>query len=465
MDETLMASVPIEQRPRRKTSARPPGPPNYFRISAGIAASKDYVGYFTMCAERYGDVSFNNFLGLPTVFINHPELIESVLVTNYHKFRKSRDYQSLRLVLGNGLLTSEGDFWKRQRKLAQPAFHRERIAGYSKVMLQSTAAMLQSWHGGETRDIHQDLMRLTLEIVARCLFQADVSHVAGLTGEALDAAMRAHILRAKTGFYLPHWWPHPVLIRYRRKVAQLSAVIEDMVNQRRQSDESSDLLGMLLGARDEDGRAMDARQIRDEVMTLFLAGHETTANALSWMFYLLDRNPAADAALHRELDEVLGGRAPQMQDIPNLPYTAMVIKEAMRMYPPVWGMGRESNEPFELGGYRFEKDTYILISQYITHRDARFFPEPERFRPERWGEEESGKIPRFAYFPFGAGPRVCIGAAFANVEITLLLAAIAQQYRLRLDPAQKVAMLPSITLRPKYGMRMCLEPRGSRALA
>jgi cytochrome P450 len=451
-----MATAPLE---RTSHFARPPGPVNHFKVSAALAASKDYIAFFTGCARRYGDITFNDFLGLPTVFINHPELIESVLVTNYHKFRKSRDYQSLRLVLGNGLLTSEGDFWKRQRKLAQPAFHRERIAAYSEVMLQSTSRMLESWRAGETREVHRDLMRLTLEIVAQTLFQADVRHVADLTGEALEIAMRVHLMLAKTGFFLPHWWPSPLMIRYRNKVAQLSAMIEKMVEERRQEAGSNDLLGMLLGARDEDGRAMTPQQIRDEVMTLFLAGHETTANALSWTFYLLDQNPEVDAALHHELDSVLGGRLPGLSDVAELPYTSMVVKESMRLFPAVWGIGRESNEPFDLGGYHFKKNTYVFISQYITHRDARFFPEPERFRPERWCEEEAAKVPRFAYFPFGAGPRVCIGAGFANLEITLLLAAISQRYRLRLDPQQKVVPLPSITLRPKYGLRMQLESR------
>jgi cytochrome P450 len=242
-------------------------------------------------------------------------------------------------------------------------------------------------------------------------------------------------------------------------VNRLDAIIYGLIEEHRRRGQSDDLLGMLLAARDDDGKPMTARQLRDEVMTLFLAGHETTANALSWTLYLLAQNPEAEARLHAELDSVLGGRLPGMADVPELRYTGQVVKESMRLYPPAWGIGRQAQEPFELGGYRFEKDSYVFICQYILHRDARYFPDPERFDPDRWSEHAALKVPRFAYIPFGAGPRVCIGAAFATMEATLLLATIAQRFRLALDPDHRVVPLTSITLRPKYGIRMRVGAR------
>ena len=454
-----------EQSGPRAAGDRPPGPPNRFRMQAGFEASKNYLTFYTKCAREYGDLVFIQFLNIPVVFVNRPEYIESVLVTNHHKFHKSPDYRALHRLLGNGLLTSEGAFWKRQRRLAQPGFHRERIAAYSEMMVQSAEREMAQWRGGETRDVHLDMMRLTLDIVARCLFRADVSQVAGRVSAALDISMRQYVERAKRGFLFPDWTPTLGNIRYRRAVKQLDAIIYKLIADHRASGESDDLLGMLLEARDEEGAPMTDQQLRDEVMTLFLAGHETTANALSWTLYLLAQNPAIEAKLHEELDRVLGGRGPALGDLADLRYTGMVMKESLRLYPPAWGIGRQSTEPFELGGYQFDPGTYVFICQYITHRDARYFEDPERFHPERWTEEESRKVPRFAYFPFGAGPRVCVGAAFANMESTLLLAAVARRFRFRIDPAHPVVPLTSITLRPKYGIRMHLEERGPRLVS
>jgi cytochrome P450 len=440
-------------------AARPPGPETGRGFGVAFEASRNYLAYFTRIAEKYHDLALIKFFRIDLVFLNHPEYIESVLVTNYHKFHKSPDYHALDLLLGNGLLTSEGDYWRRQRKLSQPAFHRERISSYSEMMVASTDQMLRGWRPGATLDVHREMMHLTLDIVAKCLFTADVTHLAHVVGEALDVSMVQYVARAKTGFLIPDWVPTAGNVRYRRAVKKLDAIIYGVIDEHRRRRPADDLLGMLLAARDEDGSPMTDRQLRDEVMTLFLAGHETTANALSWTLYLLAQNPEAEARLHAEIDEVLGGRLPTMDDVAALRYTGQIVKEAMRLYPPAWGIGRQAMEPFEVGGYRFEKGAYVFICQYITHRDARYFSDPERFDPDRWSEEAARKVPRFAYLPFGAGPRVCIGAAFAAMETSLLLATIAQRFRLTLDPGHRVVPLTSITLRPKYGIRMQLHSR------
>jgi cytochrome P450 len=327
------------------------------------------------------------------------------------------------------------------------------------MMVAGTDEMLRGWRSGITLDVHQEMMRLTLDIVAKCLFTADVTQVSHVVGEALHVSMVQHVARAKTGFLIPDWVPTAGNLRYRRAVKKLDAIIYGVLEEHRRRGQSDDLLGMLLTARDDDGKPMTDRQLRDEVMTIFLAGHETTANALSWTLYLLAQNPEAEARLHTELDDVLGSRLPVMDDLAALRYTAQVVKESMRLYPPAWAIGRQAKEPFEVGGYRFEPDTYVLICQYITHRDVRYFPDPERFDPDRWNEEAARKIPRFAYLPFGAGPRVCIGAAFAAMEASLLLATIAQRFRLTLDPMHRVVPLTSITLRPKSGIKMELHSR------
>jgi cytochrome P450 len=438
---------------------RPPGPETGRGFGVAFEASRNYLAYFTKIAEQYGDLALIRFFRLQTLFINNPEYIESVLVTNYQKFHKSPDYRALHLLLGNGLLTSEGEFWRRQRRLAQPAFHRERISSYSSMMVASTDQMLGAWRPGVTLDVHREMMHLTLDIVAKCLFTADVTEVAHVVGAALEVSMLQYVERAKTGFLIPDWVPTPGNLRYRRAVKKLDAIIYGVIEQHRKRGQADDLLGMLLAARDDDGRPMTDRQLRDEVMTLFLAGHETTANTLAWTLYLLAQNPEAEARLHTELDDVLGQRLPSMADVAELRYTGQVVKESMRLYPPAWGIGRQAQEPFEVGGYRFEKDTYVFICQYITHRDRRYFPDPERFDPNRWNEESARKVPRFAYLPFGAGPRVCIGAAFAAMETSLLLATIAQRFRLTLHPTHRVVPLTSITLRPKYGILMELHSR------
>jgi cytochrome P450 len=392
-------------------------------------------------------------------FISHPDFIEQVLVAHNRKFIKGRILRKNRRLFGDGLLTSEGDFWLRQRRLAQPAFHRARIASYADTMVKYADRLLAEWKGGEQRDIHAEMMRLTLQIVAKTLFDADVDQDAKDVGRALAALMELNSDFRKL-ILTPTWLPTPRNIRAAVAIRRLDKIIFRFIAERRKSGkDAGDLLSMLLAARDEDGSRMTDRQLRDEAITIFLAGHETTANALSWTWMLLSQNPAVEAKLHAELDAVLAGRTPSLDDLPNLRYTGHVITESMRLYPPAWGMARVAIEDVEIGGYPIPKGCGISLAQWVVHRDARWFDAPEEFRPERWEGDLMKRLPRFAYFPFGGGPRQCIGNNFAVMEATLLLATIAQKFRIRLVPGHPVVPMPSITLRPRHGVRGKLEAR------
>ncbi len=422
----------------------------------------DPIGYFTKCIREYGDIVFLRFLGVPMCLLNRPDCIESVLVTQHNNFEKSKDYRALRRVLGNGLLTSEGEFWRRQRKLVQPAFHQERIAAYTEVMVAYSERMLASWKDGQGLDVHEAMMRLTLDIVAKTLFDTDVSREAEDVGAALQFLMGKFMRQAAFAFLLPASIPIPTTRRLRRAVGQLDKVIYEIIRRRRASGTmSGDLLSVLLQAQDDEGLGMTDRQLHDEIMTLFLAGHETTANALSWTWLLLGQHPEVEEKLVKELQRVLGGRAPTASALPRLTYTEMVLREAMRLYPPVWVIGRRALAPFRMGNYELPAETNVVMSQLITHRDAKYFPEPERFDPDRWrpNDPRNLSLPRFAYFPFGGGPRVCIGAGFSMMEAVLLLATIAQKFKLTLVPGQTIEKLPSVTLRPKSGIRVVLHRR------
>ena len=422
----------------------------------------DPIGYFTKCIREYGDIVFLRFLGVPMCLLNRPDCIESVLVTQHSNFEKSKDYRALRRVLGNGLLTSEGEFWRRQRKLVQPAFHQERIAAYTEVMVAYSERMLASWKDGQGLDVHEAMMRLTLDIVAKTLFDTDVSREAEDVGAALQFLMGKFMRQAAFAFLLPASIPIPTTRRLRRAVGQLDKVIYEIIHRRRASGTmSGDLLSVLLQAQDDEGLGMTDRQLHDEIMTLFLAGHETTANALSWTWLLLGQHPEVEEKLVEELRHVLGGRAPTASALSRLTYTEMVLREAMRLYPPVWVIGRRALAPFRMGNYELPAETNVVMSQLITHRDAKYFPEPERFDPDRWrpNDPRNLSLPRFAYFPFGGGPRVCIGAGFSMMEAVLLLATIAQKFKLTLVPGQSIEKLPSVTLRPKSGIRVVLHRR------
>ena len=434
-----------------------PGPKGRFLLGSLIEVSGDWLGFYNRCAEEYGDVVRVYLAHVPVYLLAHPRDIETVLSTNAGNFTKSADYRALARVLGKGLLTSEGGFWKRQRSLIQPAFHRQNILAYAAIMTRAADRMLDSWQENRERNIHQDLMRVTLEIVAQCLFGAEVADAAERVGKAMEVVTERFITNASLAMLFRFDIPVRFARGEWRAIRELNEIIGGIIRERSSSDQPrEDLLDMLLRARDADGNPMSAGQVRDEAMTLFLAGHETTAIALSWACYLIAQNPHIEAKLTEELLAVLGSRVPTPEDLPRLRYTEMVLKEAMRLYPAVWGIGRRALQDCELGGYRVPAGSNIFILQWRTQRDPRFFPDPERFDPERWREDpvRSGKIPRFAYFPFGAGPRVCVGASFAMMEATLLLAMIQQRFHLEIVADHPIEIFASVTLRPKHGIRV-----------
>ena len=413
-------------------------------------------------ARDYGDLPYFRLGPYPVYLINHPDFVREIFVTQQANFIKSRALQRARILLGEGLLTSEGEFHRRQRRLVQPAFHRERLAAYGSVMAEYGVRLRERWKSGSTLDVADEMMRLTLAIVGKTLFSADVETEASEIGQSLTTVLKMfRVLMLPFSEYLEKL-PLPSMRRFEKAQARLDSIIYGLIHERRKSgQDTGDLLSMLLLAQDDEtgGAGMTDQQVRDEALTLFLAGHETTANALTWTWYLLSQNPDCERLLHEELDRVLEGRPPGVADLPNLLYTEKVLAEAMRLYPPAWAIGRMSTGPFELGGIKIAARSICIASPYVTHRDPRWFPDPERFDPERWTQEARDARPKFSYYPFGGGARICIGERFAWMEGVLLIAALAQKWKLRLDPAQRVEPLPLITLRTKYGMRMQLLPR------
>ena len=440
----------------------PPGPRGHFLLGNLSAVSRDWLGFYVRCTREYGDVVGLRYVHVPICLLVHPRDIEYVLVTNSANFTKSADYRALARVLGNGLLTNEGAAWQRQRSLIQPAFRRESIFSYAPVMTSAAARMLDSWRDSEARNVHDDMMAVTLDIVAKCLFGATLSGVTERVGHAMQVVTDRFMTDAGQALLVPFDLPSFLSPARHRATQDLNQIIDGIIRERRSSGEQrNDLLGTLLQVRDADGKPMSNAQLRDEVMTLFLAGHETTAIALSWTCYLLAQHPEIEAKLVEELATVLGDREPTPDDLPRLRYTEMILKESMRLYPAVWGIGRRAIADCQIGGYRIAAGTNIFIFQSLTQRDPRFYSNPDAFDPERWRDDpvRSGKIPRFAYFPFGGGPRVCVGASFAMLEATLLLAMIQRRFHLELVPGHPVEPLPTVTLRPKHGIRVTMHSR------
>ncbi len=442
-----------------KTAAR--GPRGHLLLGSLPDFRRDQLAFFTSCASEYGDVVPVRLGPRRAILIYHPDAIEEVLVTRSRDFVKSPGVRLLRPLLGDGLLLSEGDVWRRQRRLVQPAFHRQRVAAYGEVMTAYAERRMVDWKDGQVLDLHAEMMALTQAIVAKTLFDADVSDEAHAVGHASRVLMEAFAARLRTLLRLPHWVPTPANLRSRRAIRRLDQVVYRIIATRRQSGEDrGDLLSILLHAQDaDDGTRMTDQQVRDEVMTLFMAGHETTAVALSWTWYLLAQHPEVDARLAEELRVVLGGRAPGVPDLPKLTYTERVVTESMRLYPPAYGMGRQAARPSEVAGYPVAAGVIVIVPTWVVHRDSRWFEEPEAFRPERWADGLARRLPRCAYLPFGGGPRQCIGSAFAMMEAVLLLATIAQRFRLALVPGQRVTPTPYVTLRPEPGIRMLLIRR------
>jgi len=441
----------------------PPGPRGRFPLGNTLDYIRDPLGFLTRCAREYGDV-VRLRLGVDTYYaLNHPALVEEVLRARADAVIKDKLTRGLGPIVGQGLLTSEGAFWRRQRKLAQPAFQHQAIARYGEVMVEHALRLRAEWLDGRPRDVHEDMMRLTVGIVAKTLFNSEVAAEAEDIGRSLEVMMAYYLVPAK---FLPFRERLPTRENreFRAAVRRVDEVIYGIIARRRaEGNDTGDLLSRLLAARDDEGSGMTDRQLRDECVTLFLAGHETTALTLTYAFHLLAHHPAAAGRLAAELDEVLAGRPPTAADVPDLAYTGWVVRESMRLYPPAWAIGRQAVEDMDVGGYRVRKGTQLIVSQWVLHRDPRWFDDPDAFLPERWDNDLVRRLPRGTYLPFGDGPRVCIGNHFAMMEAVLILATLAQQHRTAPAPGQVLELSPSITLRPKSGTRMVVHARQGAA--
>jgi len=425
--------------------------------------TRDPLNFLTNLARTYGNLASYRMGGEQLFFVNDPSWIKDILVTHHRNFTKSRGLERTKKLLGNGLLTSETDVHLRQRRLMQPAFHRDRIAAYGRTMAEYADEMRRGWRDAATVDVSTEMMRLTLAIAGKTLFDVDVASQAADVGRALTDVMASFWMTMLPFAEAMEKLPVGPMARAKRARQRLDAIIYGFIAERRaRPSDRGDLLSMLLLAQDEDdGSVMTDRQVRDEAMTIFLAGHETTANALTWTWYLLSQAPDAEAALHAEVDRVLQGRLPTVADLPSLTFVERVVTEAMRLYPPAWIIGRRAIEPYSIGGYTAPARSIFLMSQWVTHRDARFYPEPDRFHPDRWTPAFKAALPPFAYFPFGGGPRRCIGESFAWMELVLVVATIAQRWRLQLVPGHPVAPQPLVTLRTKHGMKMITIARSA----
>jgi cytochrome P450 len=441
-------------------------PPQQWLFGHFRAFRRDPLAFLSACARDHGDAVPLRFAHRRALLLSDPQLIAEVLVARHRSFRKHFALRLARPALGDGLLLSEGAAWLGRRQLMQPAFRAERLGGYATLMAGHAGALVASWREGAAIDLHRQLMELTARIVTQCLFGS------GFDGQGDDAHAAMTILtdsfkaRLDSVVRLPLYLPTPANLRFRRGMARLDRLIGGIISQRRAGPARGDLLQALLDARSPDGGpGLDDRQLRDEVVTLFVAGHETTANALSWTQWLLAAHPQVQSRLELELDRVLAGRAPDAGDVPQLPYCAQVIEEAMRLMPPAWIIGREALADIDLGPCRVPRGTTVLMSQWVVQRDPRWFSDAASFRPERWADGLAERLPAFAYFPFGGGPRHCIGAGFARMEMVLLLATMAARFRLELAPGAVVEAVPTITLRPRYGLPMIVRARPARSVA
>jgi cytochrome P450 len=451
----------------------PPGPKGTW-IGGNIREfAAERLGFFLKVAREYGDLASFRFGTRRILLASNPDLIEQVLVTDAKHYIKHFGARMYMPVLGKGLVTSEGSFWLRQRKLSQPAFLKHRVLSYAPMMGELANRMLTSWRSGQHVDIHYEFSGLTSAIALKTLFGLEDSGDRERFVETLRLAFDLMSARFRTLFRVPNWFPSWSNLKLKRAIRELDEVVNGFIAAGRarakamegrtgadgETGAAEDLLSRLVSAQDDDGLRMTDRQLRDEAMTLYLAGHETTALTLSWSWYLLSQHPRVEANLVAEWDRVLGGRTPSAEDLQHLPYTDAVLTESMRVFPPVYLIGREATTDLELGGYRVKKGYTVFMSQWVNHRDPRYFPDPETFLPERWEDGLAKRIPKYAYYPFGGGPRVCIGNTFALMEAAILLAAVGQKYRFTLDPDAVIDVNPQITLLPLNGIPATLQAR------
>src|SRR5258708_10537042 len=460
----MATAVQDEVRRGRRESRFPPG---FERNLLWFAFRKfrpaNPILLFQHLTDKFGDIAHYKIGWHHIVFLNHPDYIREVLVVQNDNFIKERTVQRTKMLLGEGMITSEGAQHRAQRMAAQPAFHRQRIPQYADMMVQEAARMRETWRAGEERDIAIDMMHLTLNVVADTLFATDLREEVEELANAINRIMGLYnfLVMLPAAEWLVHVRP-PGLAAFVRARKRIDAVVHRMIDaHRRRGSDVRSLLDLMIAASPANSAASD-QSFRDQVITIFLAGYETVANALSWTWYLLSENPECERRFHTEIDTVLQGRLPTFDDVPQLRYVEMVMAESMRLYPPAWAMGRYAHNDFQLGDYYLPAKTTVLISQFVTQRDSRYFPDPLRFDPERFTPEAKSRRTKLTYFPFGAGVRQCIGESFAWMEGVLLLATLAQKWKLKLVPGHRIEPQPLITLRPKYGMKMIMEWRTPR---
>lgn len=461
-----MARQPLDQ-----TLPSPPGPKGHPLFGLVDEFRRDMLGFYQRAKEEYGDVVRLRLLWVNTYAVTHPDAVRYILQENNRNYRRNRFVNDLiKRYLGRGLFTLDGESWLSRRRLMQPAFHRQRLQRMGALMTDATAQMLAGWDkepAGKHLAIDAEMTQVTLRIAGQALFSVDLLGEAKRVGDAFVETTGYTSKRMQTPFLPPRVLPTAQNRRFNHATAILDQTIYAMIQERRRRAESmnaqqekGDLLAMLMAARDEEtGAMLSDEQLRHEIALLIFAGHDTTANALTWAFYLLSQHPEEEARLHAEVDAVLQGRTPTIDDLPRLPYTRMVVEESLRLYPPAWTIGRQSIAPDIVGGYQIPANANLIIPIYVIHHDARWWPEPERFCPERFGQEQATGRHKFTYLPFGGGPRLCIGSSFAMMEAQLVLATIAQHYRLRLVPDHPVQPKPVVMLCPSAGLPMVIERR------
>lgn len=439
---------------------RPSGPRGRLLTGNLHDFGNDPLEFLSVVAREHGPIAALRFGRTRAFLLSDPSLIEEVMVTRRTSFVKSGPLRAQRRLFGNGLLTNEGESWLRQRRLAQPAFHRNRIAAYADVIVDQTSRFVDSLQPGSIEEIHARFKALTIGVVSSALFGADSAHSTSALGLAIEDTMSRYASRRGLSRLVPDWFPLRVNNAYRKGVEEIEDTVLDIIAARRADGEQhEDLLSVLMDAQYENGEGMTDRQLRDEAVTLFLGGIDTPALALTWCWYLLSQHPEAEQSMVSEVDSVLGSRRAAFSDLPHLCYTEMVVNEALRLFPPAWLLSRDAVESVTIGDAEIPAGASVLMSPWIAHRDPDYFPNPLCFDPDRWRDGAAASLPRFAYFPFGGGPRVCIGAAFAMTEMVLCLATIAQSLRFRLAGGARVVPHPSMTLRPRDGVRVIIEPR------
>jgi cytochrome P450 len=448
-----------------RAQARVPGPQGYPVVGALPQVMKDPLQFLSRMVREYGDVvHLGGFGSQQFYFVSHPRDIEHVWKTHSRNYVRGSNFRMLKPLGGNGLFLNEGEPWKSQRRLLQPAFHVPRLMGMVNTINASTAAMLERWRRGivpgEPFDLEHEMMDLLIEVSVKTLFGTEVAGDAATVHKAITTAFSILHRKVLSPVPSPWWVPFPANTRFMRAVASLDEVVYRIIEERRKSGaEGDDVLSTLLSVRDEDGNPMPDRQIRDEVVTMLVAGHESTGTSLSWTLYLLSRYPSVMRQVEEEMEDVLGGRTPEFQDVPKLKYLAMVLKEGLRLYPPFWMLTRTPVEDDVVGGHRVGAGSILMFSSYVTHRRPEFWANPEAFDPERFLPEEVEKRPQFAYFPLGGGPRVCIGGRLAEMQSLLVLASVLQRYSLHAVPGQRVEPAAMLSLRPKGGLWMTLHER------